>query len=98
MSDYEIMLADSEYWAGCVGPKQLLEEIGVGAIARIAFLEAEYGKLSKAESFVIRGNMDINEYHITRSWFSLLIAEAEKYNELIKDWPFPVVHGCRIPE
>jgi hypothetical protein len=94
MSDYEIMLADSEYWAGCISGKEFLEAVTETGVAQIAFLETEYGKINGCGG----------EYFSTksfdhRSWFSLLIAEAEKTSEelIVENWPFPVVHG-RIPE
>lgn len=93
MSDYEIMLADSEYWAGTISGKEFLEAVTETGVARIAFLESEYGKIKAYyDDYFATQSFD------HRSWFSLLIAEAEKTSEelIVENWPFPVVHG-RIP-
>ncbi len=75
MTDYEIMLADSEYWAGCIGGNELIDAITEAGVARIAFLETEYGKVKDSDDTYFSSKSFDH-----RSWFSLLIAEAERTN------------------
>lgn len=99
MTNDEIMLADSEYWAGTMSGAEFLTAVGFdAATARIAYLETEYGRFLDSDGHAI----DTGEVGLTRcmhrSWFSLLIAAAETppltlKEEMIKAWPFPVVNG-----
>lgn len=91
MTNYEIMCADAEFWLGDMSAKELLETIGGDSgIARIAYLETEY-------EVKARFCLDLENSLETRSLFSLLIAEAERYAKTVEDWPFPSVTG-EIPE
>lgn len=97
MTDKELMQADAEYWLGLLNEKEFLSLIGDGAIARVNWLENDWGLYynQDMECLVLKG--EHNWFEI-RAWFSLMVAEASATIwESAEGWPFPEVVGV-IPE
>jgi hypothetical protein len=96
MTDYEIMLADAQYWLG-VNDVNFVQFKELGCFARITFLENEYGVMRRSEFKYWSDDPSLDAYHNARSWFSLLIGTVEDssrdFPQQATNWPFPAVHG-----